>query len=96
MPPADHHDRVARATAWLDEHGAEQPDLAAPATEVGMSPRHLQRVFTRWPRARHVNDRSAGVEVVAPFLGPRAPNGQAQANVGLPLPVLWQGTSLQV
>ena len=43
-----HHDVVARAIAWLDEHAAEQPGLEAVAAEVGMSPGHLQRVFTRW------------------------------------------------
>jgi AraC family transcriptional regulator, regulatory protein of adaptative response / methylated-DNA-[protein]-cysteine methyltransferase len=203
VPPADHHDLVARAIAWLDDHATEQPDLAALATEVGMSPSHLQRVFTRWvgvspkryvqfltaeaargmlaadatvldttmatglsspgrlhdlmvsihavtpgeagrlgddlvirsgvhatpfgpalvgvtdrgvchlafvddveaaradlrarwPRARHVDDRSAGVEVVARVFGPRARNGEPQTNGGLPLPVLLQGTNLQV
>ena len=52
MPTAttasSHHDLVARAIAWLDEHADEQPDLAALASEMGMSPGHLQRVFTRW------------------------------------------------
>lgn len=44
----EHHDLVARAIAWLDEHADEQPDLASLADHVGMSPGHLQRVFTRW------------------------------------------------
>jgi len=44
----DHHDLVARAIAWLDQHAADQPELADLAAEVGMSPSHLQRVFTRW------------------------------------------------
>lgn len=43
-----HHDLVARAIAWLDEHAEEQPDLDRLADHVGMSPGHLQRVFTRW------------------------------------------------
>lgn len=45
---ADHHDLVARAIVWLDAHAAEQPDLEALASHVGMSPGHVQRVFTRW------------------------------------------------
>jgi AraC family transcriptional regulator, regulatory protein of adaptative response / methylated-DNA-[protein]-cysteine methyltransferase len=48
LPATDHHDLVARAIAWLDDHATEQPDLATLAAEVGMSPGHLQRVFTRW------------------------------------------------
>jgi AraC family transcriptional regulator of adaptative response/methylated-DNA-[protein]-cysteine methyltransferase len=45
---AAHHDLVARAIAWLDEHADRQPDLDTLAAEMGMSPGHLQRVFTRW------------------------------------------------
>lgn len=48
MTTIDHHDLVARAIAWLDAHADQRPDLADLATEVGMSPGHLQRVFTRW------------------------------------------------
>lgn len=44
----DHHDLVAEAIAWLDAHAGDQPDLDALASHVGMSPSHLQRVFTRW------------------------------------------------
>lgn len=44
----EHHDLVARAIDYLDAHAPEQPDLATVATHVGMSPGHLQRVFTRW------------------------------------------------
>ena len=43
-----HHDLVARAIAWLDDHASEQPTLDDVAAHVGMSPGHLQRVFTRW------------------------------------------------
>lgn len=43
-----HHDLVADAIAWLDTHASEQPDLDALAAHVGVSPGHLQRVFTRW------------------------------------------------
>ena len=43
-----HHDVVARAITWLDDHASEQPSLERVAAHVGMSPGHLQRVFTRW------------------------------------------------
>lgn len=43
-----HHDLVARAIAWLDAHADRQPELEALAAHVGVSPGHLQRVFTRW------------------------------------------------
>lgn len=43
-----HHDVVAEAIRWLDTHAADQPTLAEVADAVGMSPSHLQRVFTRW------------------------------------------------
>lgn len=45
---AAHHDLVARAIIWLDAHAGQQPDLETVAAHVGMSPGHLQRVFTRW------------------------------------------------
>ncbi len=51
MPPSTaqtHHDVVARAITWLDDHATEQPTLDRVAAQVGMSPGHLQRVFTRW------------------------------------------------
>ncbi len=40
--------RIARAIAYLDTHGEEQPSLEALAEEVGLSPFHLQRLFRRW------------------------------------------------
>ncbi len=43
-----HHELVAEAIAWLDEHAGSQPTLEQLAAHVGMSPGHLQRVFTRW------------------------------------------------
>lgn len=43
-----HHDLVARAIAWLDDHATDQPRLEDVAAHVGLSPGHLQRVFTRW------------------------------------------------
>ncbi|HEX5374310.1 MAG TPA: methylated-DNA--[protein]-cysteine S-methyltransferase [Aquabacterium sp.] len=45
---ARHYDTVARAIAYLRQHAREQPSLEHLAAEVGLSPHHLQRVFTRW------------------------------------------------
>ncbi len=39
---------VAAAIAYVVEHRAEQPTLAAVAAHVHLSSDHLQRVFTRW------------------------------------------------
>ncbi len=39
---------VAQAIAYVTEHAAAQPALAEIATGLGVSPFHLQRVFTRW------------------------------------------------
>lgn len=44
----DHYDLVADAIEWLDAHADDKPDLDALAAHVGMSPGHVQRVFTRW------------------------------------------------
>ncbi len=40
--------RIAGALAWLAERRDAQPDLGALADAAGLSPSHLQRVFTRW------------------------------------------------
>ena len=40
--------RVAAAIRYLEEHQPEQPDLAAVADHVGLSPWHFQRLFQRW------------------------------------------------
>jgi AraC family transcriptional regulator of adaptative response/methylated-DNA-[protein]-cysteine methyltransferase len=42
------YDRIAAAIHFLDAHAETQPDLAAAAAHVGLSPHHFQRVFTRW------------------------------------------------
>lgn len=42
------YQRIERAIAFLDEHRHEQPSLEALATELGVSPFHLQRLFKRW------------------------------------------------
>lgn len=39
---------VGRLLAWLAEHYREQPSLEAIAREAGMSPYHVQRLFTRY------------------------------------------------
>jgi AraC family transcriptional regulator of adaptative response/methylated-DNA-[protein]-cysteine methyltransferase len=42
------YDHVRDAIVYIAEHAAEQPGLDEVAAHVGMSPTHLQRVFTRW------------------------------------------------
>lgn len=42
------YDRIASAIEYLVEHAVDQPDLARLSRHVGLSPHHLQRVFTRW------------------------------------------------
>ena len=45
------YDRMTAALAYLSENWRDQPDLAAAAKTVGLSPHHFQRVFTRWTGA---------------------------------------------
>ena len=45
--PSD-YDRVAQAILFIEDHAGEQPDLAAVAADVGLSPYHFQRLFRRW------------------------------------------------
>ncbi len=42
------YDRVGDAIHYLDENFRDQPSLDDLAEHVGLSPYHLQRVFTRW------------------------------------------------
>jgi len=42
------YERIARLIRFLDEHRAEQPDLAKLATQAGLSPFHLHRLFSSW------------------------------------------------
>ena len=42
------YERMAAAIGFLAGHAAEQPDLAAAAAHVGLSPFHFQRQFRRW------------------------------------------------
>ncbi len=45
--PSD-FDVVSEAIAYVVDHRAAQPSLAAVAAHVNLSPDHVQRVFTRW------------------------------------------------
>jgi AraC family transcriptional regulator of adaptative response/methylated-DNA-[protein]-cysteine methyltransferase len=42
------YDRVATAIDYLTTHFKDQPDLAAVASQVHLSPEHFQRIFTEW------------------------------------------------
>lgn len=42
------YQRIAAAIAYLEEHHQEQPGLDELAAHLGLSPYHLQRIFTRW------------------------------------------------
>lgn len=43
----DYH-RIAQAIEYLQRHATSQPELAAVAQAVHLSPHHFQRLFTRW------------------------------------------------
>ena len=42
------YQRIAQIIRYLDEHQTDQPDLATLAKEVGLSPSHFHRLFSRW------------------------------------------------
>jgi AraC family transcriptional regulator of adaptative response/methylated-DNA-[protein]-cysteine methyltransferase len=42
------YQRIASVIAYLDENFTEQPDLCQLASQVGLSPHHFHRLFTRW------------------------------------------------
>ncbi|MEX2525401.1 MAG: methylated-DNA--[protein]-cysteine S-methyltransferase [Gammaproteobacteria bacterium] len=42
------YDRIAGLIQYLDKHHTEQPDLETLARHAGLSPYHLQRLFSRW------------------------------------------------
>lgn len=48
MSDNSRYELVAQCLRWLAAHQAEQPDLGRLATEVGVSPYHLQRIFQAW------------------------------------------------
>ena len=45
---AQDYRRIERAIQFLDRHVVEQPSLEEVAREIGLSPFHAQRLFTRW------------------------------------------------
>jgi AraC family transcriptional regulator, regulatory protein of adaptative response / methylated-DNA-[protein]-cysteine methyltransferase len=42
------YERIARVIRYLDDHRAEQPDLASLADYAGLSPFHFHRLFSAW------------------------------------------------
>jgi AraC family transcriptional regulator, regulatory protein of adaptative response / methylated-DNA-[protein]-cysteine methyltransferase len=42
------YERVARIIKYLDEHHVQQPDLAALAERLDLSPFHFHRLFSKW------------------------------------------------
>jgi len=42
------YERIARVIRYLDEHHAEQPDLALLARRAGLSAFHFHRLFSEW------------------------------------------------
>jgi AraC family transcriptional regulator of adaptative response/methylated-DNA-[protein]-cysteine methyltransferase len=42
------YERIARVIRYLDEHHAEQPDLAVLAKRAGLSPFYFHRLFATW------------------------------------------------
>ena len=42
------YETVAQLIVYLREHAPAQPELDVLAQQVGLSPSHLQRLFTRW------------------------------------------------
>ena len=42
------YDRIEHAIRYLEENFREQPDLEDLAREIGLSPYHLHRLFSRW------------------------------------------------
>jgi AraC family transcriptional regulator, regulatory protein of adaptative response / methylated-DNA-[protein]-cysteine methyltransferase len=47
---SDYH-RIAAAIRFLDEHRAEQPDLATLSARIGLSPSRFHRLFSAWAGA---------------------------------------------
>lgn len=43
-----HYDKIAQAIAYIQANFEHQPDLAAVAAHVHLSPHHFQRLFTQW------------------------------------------------
>jgi AraC family transcriptional regulator of adaptative response/methylated-DNA-[protein]-cysteine methyltransferase len=47
-PSSLNYERVAQAIEYLSQHYRQQPDLAAVARQVHLSPEHFQKMFTEW------------------------------------------------
>lgn len=45
------YQRIAEAIRFLDEHRAEQPDLATISARIGLSPSRFHRLFSAWAGA---------------------------------------------
>lgn len=45
------YQRIAEAIRFLDEHRAEQPDLATLSARIGLSPSRFHRLFSAWAGA---------------------------------------------
>jgi AraC family transcriptional regulator, regulatory protein of adaptative response / methylated-DNA-[protein]-cysteine methyltransferase len=45
------YERIAEAIRFLDEHRAEQPDLATLSARIGLSPSRFHRLFSSWAGA---------------------------------------------
>lgn len=48
MDSASHYTRIERAIRFIEDNRLDQPSLDRIAAGIGMSPFHLQRVFTAW------------------------------------------------
>ncbi len=48
LETAQDYRRIERAIRYLDAHVVDQPSLEDVAGEIGLSPFHAQRLFTRW------------------------------------------------
>jgi AraC family transcriptional regulator of adaptative response/methylated-DNA-[protein]-cysteine methyltransferase len=48
LEAAQDYRRIERAIRYLDAHVVDQPSLEEVASEIGLSPFHAQRLFTRW------------------------------------------------
>ena len=48
MDGSSHYDKIERAIRFIEDNRLDQPGLDEIAAGIGMSPFHLQRVFTAW------------------------------------------------
>ena len=45
---SDDYQRIAQAIRYIQDNRLDQPDLDQVAAQVGLSPHHFQRLFSRW------------------------------------------------